>query len=222
MELGRNSAVLSHSMIRRSAVVLAVVVGVVLLPLLPSAARGVFANVVVAAFAVTVLVTACIGIAVTAILPPLRPVSESSILGRRVVALTKWSLAAGALFGAAYVSWMISATFDSAQADTTRFSEATGLLMNVLWGLLAFAAFVYCVWLSVDLLRVGRRRRLNAVDAIIRRAERLLEVRVRWARKTAHTLVASPIWILVAFYGLPVAVVMLFEFGRSSLQVFPY
>ena len=138
------------------------------------------------------------------------------------MALTRWSLAAAALFGAAYVSWMVAATYESAQADATRFSEATGLLMNVLWGLLAVAAFVYCIWLSVDLLRVGSRRRLNAIDVILRRAERLLEARVPWARRTSRTLLASPSWILVAFYGLPIAVITLFEFGRASLQAFPH
>lgn len=189
-----------------------------LLALLPSPLAQVILYALIAALGAVVMATVLVGVVVTAALPPLRPVSETSILGRRVVTLARWGLGAVALFSGAYVSWMVAATYDAAKDDPALFSEATGLLANVLWGALAVASLITCIWLSIDLLRVGERRRSNAVDAMARRAGRLLGLDTTWIRKVARLLMASRLWVLIAFYVFPVAVVAAVELGAAGVR----
>lgn len=189
-----------------------------LLTLLPRPHAQVILYALVAVVVAVVLATVLVGAVVTAVLPPLRPVSETSILGRRVVTLARWGLGAAALFSGAYVSWMVAATYDAAKDDPELFTEATSLLANVLWGALGVASLITCIWLSIDLLRVGKRRRSNAVDVIARRTGRLLGVDTNWIRRMARLLMASRVWILIAFYMLPVAIVAAVELGSAGVR----
>ena len=61
------------------------------------------------------------------------------------------------------------------------------------------AAVVYMVWLAVDLIRIGKRRRFNAIDYYVRRCRKaglgdgLL---LRWFARKA---LSSWWWMLLAF-----------------------
>lgn len=48
-------------------------------------------------------------------------------------------------------------------------ADPTGQLAASLGSVIAIAAFVFWIWLSIDLLRIGKRGRRNAIDVLIHR-----------------------------------------------------
>ena len=105
--------------------------------------------------------TSVIGVAVAAYLPPLTPLRDASVLGRRGVDFGKWTLAVAALFGTTMFGAMTSSMVTAATAgnDLTDAVLSVGQLLAVLAG---FGAFFYWLWIPVDLWRAGRRRRIAA------------------------------------------------------------
>ncbi|MFJ3395283.1 hypothetical protein [Leifsonia aquatica] len=181
----------------------------------PSVRSFVFAA-FIAAFAAALICTVVTGIAVTAVIPPLRPVAEISVLGRRVMAFVKFGLATAALFSTAFITWLVAKTYDYYYDNHLGSADPTGQLSGTLGSALGFAAFVFWIWLSIDLLRIGARRRRSAVDVLARRMRRKpREGRV--VRSICRALMGSKAWIVIAFYITPPLAVVL---GTTGLRTF--
>lgn len=150
----------------------------------------------------SVLGTVAIGITVTAVLPPLPRVADTSILGRRVVAFVKFGLAAGTLFATAVISWMVAKSYDYYYDGHESSAEPTGQIVGLLGAAISVAALVFWVWLSIDLLRIGRRRRRNGVDIIMRRVRQGARDG-RHVHRLARWVMSSKLWIVSAFYLAP-------------------
>jgi len=156
---------------------------------------------------VSIVVTAVLGLAITAVVPPLIPMSEVSILGKRVTAFAKFALAVGALFGTAVFGWMVAVSYESTVDNPGNFSTVTGQLIEVLSVPVLMAAIIYWVWLAVDLLRLRKRRRANAIDLLVRLGRRHLEVSSfgAEARHVAKFLLGDWWWVFYAYCMAPVA-----------------
>lgn len=154
--------------------------------------------------------TAIVGVAITAVLPPLVPISEVSILGRRGVAFLRSVLAIAALFGTAFVGWVVAVSYESAAKNPERFSEVTGQLLQLLVLPVIVAAIVFWMWLSIDLLRIGHRKRANAIDLLVHKANQSPGVVRSFVRRGAKGTVRQWWWIVGAFYVVPLALIAVF------------
>lgn len=163
------------------------------------------------------IATVVVGIAITAVLKPLVPVSEISVLGKRVMAFLKFALATTAVFGIAFVGWAVAMSYEPAVSDSKRFVEITGQLMQLLSLPVAFAAIIFWMWLNIDLLRISRRKRANAIDLLARKTEPYLMAHRDEARRVAKWLVGEWWWILFAFYLAPSIVILLVGVVANSI-----
>lgn len=152
----------------------------------------------------TALLTMTAGIAVTAVHPPLRPVSEISVLGQRAVAFARFGLATGALFSAAILTWLVATSFDDYYFNHSLTTpEPTIELLGILGVVLGMAAWIYCMWLSVDLFRIGQARRLRCVDVVVHKIPQRDTLWVKACRSVAKTVLQSSLLIVLAFYLTP-------------------
>lgn len=96
-------------------------------------------------------------------------------------------------------------------ATNSGLTNLMGQLWNVLLTLVAGAAYVFWLWTAIDLIRLGSRRRLSAVDWWYKR--RLSRIGVRWVERTLRAIgqrtVGGPWWtILLTFYLAPLVLIM--------------
>ncbi|TFC61748.1 hypothetical protein [Cryobacterium sp. TMB1-7] len=166
-------------------------------------AWGAIGIVIWAAMLIVSLGTVIVGVAVTTVIAPLAPVSEISVLGRRAVEFAKFALATAALFGTLLVGWMMNMTYESS-FDMERFGQANEQMFQLLLLPVGVAAVVFWMWLSVDLLRIGKRRRRNAIDYLIRKLFPRSAKRLSLFRRLARDSMNTRLWIVCAFYIVPV------------------
>lgn len=168
---------------------------------------------VIAAITVVLLVTVVAGVAITAVVRPLEPVSEQSILGRRATGFAKFALAVAAVFGTAFIAWFVGERL----SDVVTQAHAMDAAFQLLGISVMIAGMVFWMWLSVDLLRLGRRRRAKAVGVLARTIGRHIPGGPETAKAVAWTAVAGSGRILVAFYLAPILVVTGVTWAVGSL-----
>ncbi len=160
-----------------------------------------------------VVIHAC----VAAVLPPPRPLATASVLGRHVVGLSKIVVVFLGFLGGLLLTTIITLGGDH-WATSNGLNSLMGQLWNVLLALAGGAAFVFWWWMAIDLIRLGRGRRLAAVDWWYKRY--LSRMGVRWiersVRAVGQSVVGGPWWaILLTFYiAPPVAIVGIMESFR--------
>ncbi|MDT0157926.1 hypothetical protein Q9R19_09850 [Microbacterium sp. ARD32] len=166
--------------------------------------------------AVAICVVA-IHVCVAAVLPPPRPLAETSVLGRHIVGLSRIVVVFLGFLGGLLLTTMITLGGDYWSASGGM-DNLMGQLWSVLSILAAGAAFVFWFWAAVDLIRLGPSRRLAAVDWWYKR--RLNRIGVRWVERSIRALgqgvVGGPWWaILLTFYlAPPVAILGIAELLR--------
>jgi len=153
------------------------------------------------------LAAAAVGLLVTAVVPPLPLVADVSILGRRAIGLTKFALATLALFSTAFIGWLVTVSYEEALTSAEGFSNATESLGQFILFPIGGGAIVFWMWLSIDLLRVGGKRRRNALDVLVHRHGAFLGVQRRLVRGLLHGLVGGWKRIVTSFYIAPVIIV---------------
>ena len=164
--------------------------------------------ILLAVITVPALVTAAAGVAVTAVVPPLPPVANISVLGRRAMGFLRYSLAIAAVFATSYIGWGMASSY-AAATEQSRFDQVTGETMGLIGSAIATAAVVFWMWLSVDLLRLGRRHRRRAVLRLARSAGRLDPAAGRVVAAVGGRLLVSGLWILISFYIAPLAATLI-------------
>lgn len=142
--------------------------------------------------------------------PPLIPLGDLSILGRRFV----WAV--GATAGAVVI--LVSATIEQYLGAVSVTAEAAALPQALVTLAFWFGGAFGTILLGTDMIRLGRRRRSNCLDAALHRlpvppgrARRAL----RWVLRTS---IASSVWIVIATYVvlplLALELVWVLLFGR--------
>lgn len=148
-----------------------------------------------------VLVHAC----VAAVLRPPRPLAETSVLGRHIVGLARTTAAFLGFFGGILLTTII-ATGSDFYATRSGSVELLNNLWSMFVGLVGVVAYGFWLRVALDLVRLGARRRLAAVDWCYRRwlyggefpmLGQALRAFSRW-------VVRGPWWsILLTFYLAP-------------------
>lgn len=169
----------------------------------------VLANLIVIVFALAVSFSVAAGIAITASAPPMRKIADISVLGQRVMGFTKFFLACTALLGTTFVGWFINKTFDGVFENNSSFADAWGPILEVLSVPVAAAAMFYWWWLSVDLLRLKRQGRFEALDALSKSVSSHLGSELRPLFSLARWTMSDWWWIVGAFYVFPVFILLL-------------
>lgn len=163
--------------------------------------------VLVVVLTATLVLTVVVSVAVAVELPPPRPLSEVSILGKHVVGLSKLVIALLAFFGNTALTWFIAlsvARQDVVPIDTSTIEEELWRLFVVLLGPIAF---FFWMWIAFDLTRTERARRREAVDVLAERWS--IKVGLwpgfsRLVRGCARWLVSGPWWqTVMSFYLAP-------------------
>jgi hypothetical protein len=179
----------------------------VIFALLLQFARPAAADMAVAAcgvFLLWALATAAAGVTAAATMPPLPPVADISVLGRRAVQLSNFVLAVAALFGTTALSGMTGRQFQTIKT-TDDMNAVEGELGQLLLTLLVVGLVVYWLWIPIDLMRAGKVRRQMAVIRGVRRYNRHAEqsdgtLLPRSIARGAAWLVSSSAAVPVAFY----------------------
>jgi hypothetical protein len=173
-------------------------------------------------FLLWALATAAAGITAAATMPPLPPVADISVLGRRAVQLIKFVFAAAALFGTTALSGMTGQQFQAIKtADDVNAVE--GELGQLLLTLLIVGLVVYWLWIPIDLIRAGKVRRQMAVIRGVRRYNRHAAQSdglplPRGVARGAAWLVSSAAAAPVAFYLVAALVAAVVSMWPQILQ----
>ncbi|WP_294978991.1 hypothetical protein [uncultured Microbacterium sp.] len=110
------------------------------------------------------LVSVPIGILIAIELPPVKPLADVSILGKNIVGFGKLAIGLLAFFGNTALAWIIALSV-AAKPDTD-VASVQGQLWPLLASLVGAIAYVFWVWIAIDLTRAGRQARMNAVDSL--------------------------------------------------------
>lgn len=170
-----------------------------------------------------ILATALYGVGLTVVHEPLVPISETSVLGRRVASFVKISLAAVALMFTTSFSWIIAERLSVRLSSGGRITDVLISLASEL--LLPISLFAYFWWmtLSVDLLRIkkaGRASTLVKLLQIVGSSALGTELGVstsidrpigRALYRLGCFLMGDWWWILASFYLAPVVAIVAFE-----------
>jgi Na+-translocating ferredoxin:NAD+ oxidoreductase RnfD subunit len=175
------------------------------------------AGLVLAVLAFLPLTVALTGLLLTAVLPPLPPIADVSLLGRRAVGLTKFALATLALFSTAFIGWLVTVSYEEAMTSAEGFANATESLGQFVLIPIVGGAMVFWMWLSVDLLRVGVKRRRNALDVLLHHHGSFLGSQRRLVRGLLHDLVGGWKRIVASFYVVPLVVVAFAQVQTAGL-----
>lgn len=166
----------------------------------------------VIAFLSMTVATAAVGVAVTAVSPPLPKWANTSILGSRVSWLAKLWLAILVLPYTSIIVWLVNDIMERSAASADQFVDGLKILiLNILTPIALALVMVALVWLSVDLIRLGGRSRANAVDSIIRKFGIGPGAIRRTLRNGMLLAVSTWWWTLSAFYVSPLAMLVFVE-----------
>jgi len=133
-----------------------------------------FAPAVAIPFAWSLAVAACIAvtffaavsIGVAAKIRPLRPVAEVSVLGKHTVGLSKLLIGLLAFFGNTALTWLVALSVAFQKTPDIDFSSITEQLWSIFITIAGSVAYVYWMWIAIDLLRARQAARLEAVGRI--------------------------------------------------------
>lgn len=174
----------------------------------PSVASALSWLIAIAASAAAVFFT-LVSIAVAAKSPPLQPVAEVSILGKHTVGLSKLLIGLLAFFGNMALTWLIALSVSFQKAPDVDFTSITSQLWGLFLTIAGSVAYVYWMWIAVDLLRARQAGRLRTVGQIEEtwlarldapRAARLLARMAAW-------LMRSPWFLfLYTFFAAPAVI----------------
>jgi len=129
-----------------------------LMQLAPAARTAVAWSLAVVAYLAVLFFTA-VSIAVSAKLRPLRPVSEVSVLGKHTVGLSKLLVGLLAFFGSTALTWLIALSVAFQKTPNIDFTSITEQLWSLFISLAGSVAYVYWMWIAVDLLRARHTAR---------------------------------------------------------------
>ncbi|KQR21325.1 hypothetical protein [Microbacterium sp. Leaf151] len=176
-----------------------------LIRFVPAAATALVSSLAVAACIVIIFYTG-VSIAVAAKIRPLRPVADVSILGKHTVALSKLLVGLLAFFGNTALSWLIALSVAFQKTPHIDSASITNQLWSIFIALAGSVAFVFWMWIAVDLLRARQSERLHAVNQIeatwlthlgVPLAERIVARAAAWSMKSPWFL------ILYTFFAAP-------------------
>lgn len=179
----------------------------------PAAAAAVAWSLAVAVSLAVVFFTA-VSIAVAAKIRPLRPVAEVSVLGKHTVGLSKLLVGLLAFFGNTALTWLIALSVAFQKTPDVDFPSITEQLWSLFISLAGSVAYVYWMWIAVDLLRARQTARLEAVGQIemtwlthlnVPSAERVVARTMRWLMRSPwflflYTFFAAPVVIYLSGY----------------------
>lgn len=186
----------------------------------PAAAAPVAWSLAVAVTLAVIFFTA-ISIAVAAKIPPLRPVAEVSVLGKHTVGLSRLLVGLLAFFGNTALTWLIALSVAFQKSPDVNFTSITEQLWSLFISLAGSVAYVYWMWIAIDLLRARQTARLEAVERIEQTwlthlntpaAERVIARVMKWSMRSPwflflYTFFAAPVVIYLSGYWLFTALV---------------
>ncbi len=120
-----------------------------------------------AVFASATVWVLLVALLAAAIAKPLTPLADISILWRRAAAFWRRGITIAAFFGGALWTWSMTAS--PVAADPAPTQAVVANTAELLIGLVVVAAVFIWAGLLIDLFRLGRRGRRNAVDWWIHR-----------------------------------------------------
>ncbi|WP_308466087.1 hypothetical protein [Rathayibacter soli] len=142
------------------------------------------------------------GLAIVAHSDPLPPIAEMSVLGQRAAWLGRYAVGTILLIVGAIIVLTVQSEFDTSGTLTGSSNPITSIFTWILVPTLWLGVWIACLVLSIDLCRLGRRRRAYGLV----RALRQFAVRGRSTRRVLIRVGMTMTiwyWTLVAFCFVP-------------------
>ncbi|WP_156316638.1 hypothetical protein [Leucobacter japonicus] len=169
------------------------------LPIIQVVMIGVFM-----AIAFATVTIAAFGFIVADTIPPLRPLAERSVLGKRIASYKNFGVSSAALLGTVYITWLITRSYEAGFHTGNRNFNSLAASFEILPFLLVFAAWVQLFLLTCDLFRIGYRRRMNAIDYATRAIAARTGTDAIFLREIGRASMSSMFWIAITLiFALP-------------------